>query len=208
MKIPYYLIFRFITNRIKLFNMDESHGIKHSLDVLNYASGIVENESILNPNFHADKKVIYTSALLHDMCDKKYMDEKKGLKDIENFLVQDLKYEKSKTNLITNIIDTMSYSKIKKNGFPNMGKYQTEYNVVREADLLAAYDVDRSIIYNMTLNNYDFESSILNTNALYEKRMGKHLDDNLFTFDYTKKKAKQLNNDAQERLYYINKLLE
>ena len=36
-----------------------------------------------------------------------------------------------------------------KNGFPDMGEYQTAYNIVREADLLCAYDFDRCMIYQM-----------------------------------------------------------
>ena len=46
----------------------------------------------------------------------------------------------------------MSYSKVNKNGFPELGNYQLCYNIVREADLLASYNIDRCIIYQMIKN--------------------------------------------------------
>jgi hypothetical protein len=46
------------------------------------------------------------------------------------------------------IISKMSYSKVKSNGFPCIGPFQTAYNIVREADLLSDYDFYRCIIYN------------------------------------------------------------
>ena len=62
-------------------------------------------------------------------------------------------------DVIGDIIGSMSYSKVKKNGFPELGDYQTEYNIVREADLLAAYDIDRAIIYR--IKERQFHSSRL-----------------------------------------------
>ena len=127
------------------------------------------------------------------MCDKKYMDERIGISNVKKFLSNDLKYKKEKVDAIGDIIGTMSYSKVKKNGFPNLGNYQTEYNIVREADLLAAYDIDRAIIYNMTKSDTDFERAFINSKLLYYNRMAKHNEDELFTFDYTKKEGEKLN---------------
>ena len=83
----------------------------------------------------------------------------------------DLNYKKEKIDVIGDIIGTMSYSKIKKNGFPDLGEYQNEFNVVREADLLAAYDIDRAIIYNMTKSNNDFE---FNCSSRFEDEVNKY----------------------------------
>ena len=47
-----------------------------------------------------------------------------------------------KLDIIFQIITTMSYSTVKKNGFPSLNEYQLAYHIVREADLLAAYDID------------------------------------------------------------------
>ena len=63
----------------------------------------------------------------------------------------------------------MSYSKVKKNGFPDLGIYQNAYHVVREADLLSAYDFDRAIIYDMKANNKPFDQSYDHAQKLFDK---------------------------------------
>ena len=78
------------------------------------------------------------------MCDKKYMDEKEGIKEIEKFL--ESKLSDDEINIILSIITTMSYSTVKANGYPDLGFYQTAYHIVREADLLSAYNFDRCVI--------------------------------------------------------------
>ena len=54
--------------------IDESHGIKHSMDVLNYAHNIYKNEINNYPIIKKHERIIYISAIIHDMCDKKYCD--------------------------------------------------------------------------------------------------------------------------------------
>ena len=55
---------------------------------------------------------------------------------------------------VLDIVNTMSYSKLKKsmvNGviqYPDHGKWQRAYNVARNADLLEAYIVARCVLYN------------------------------------------------------------
>lgn len=207
MIIPYNRIFNFIALTCRKYNIDESHGLIHSMDVLNKANNIILNEPKLNSEVNLDKEIIFTSALLHDMCDKKYMDEQIGITNIKRFLSNDLNYKKEKIDVIGDIIGTMSYSKIKKNGFPDLGEYQNEFNVVREADLLAAYDIDRAIIYNMTKSNNDFESAFINSKLLYYDRMAKHHDDQLFTFNYTKSEGNKLNELCMKKINDYNKIL-
>ena len=88
------------------------------------------------------------------MCDKKYMNEVEGLKRIEDFIEKDIDTERKE--IILKIISTMSYSIVKKNGFPNLGIYQNAYHCVREADILSAYDFDRCVIYDMYCNGNTF----------------------------------------------------
>jgi HD superfamily phosphodiesterase len=204
MLIPYNRIFNFIVLTCRKYNIDESHGLIHSMDVLNKANNIILNESKIN----VDKEIVFTSALLHDMCDKKYMDEQIGITNIKRFLSSDLNYKKEKIDVIGDIIGTMSYSKIKKNGFPELGNYQNEFNIVREADLLAAYDIDRAIIYNMTKSKNNFESAFINSKLLYYDRMAKHHDDQLFTFNYTKSEGYKLNELCIKKINEYNKLLQ
>ena len=89
--------------------------------------------------------------------------------------------------MIDKIITTMSYSKVKKFGFPvfeNMGHYWA-YHVVREADLLSAYDFDRYMVYHIKQNEGDLESAFDNANKLFENRVLKHYEDNLLLTDYS-----------------------
>ena len=74
MLIPYNLIYQFIVNRCMKLNIDESHAVKHSMDVLKYSQKIFEQEKLLYPEIKNHEKIIYTSSMLHDMCDNKYMD--------------------------------------------------------------------------------------------------------------------------------------
>lgn len=206
MMIPYNLIFNFITYTCNKFSIDESHGLKHSMDVFKYSQRIVKNEKLLHPMLKDQERVIYTSALLHDMCDNKYMDEQFGLNRIRNFIKTYLNYEDKETESICDIISTMSYSKVKKNGFPNLNDHQMAYHVVREADLLTAYDIDRCIVFNMNRYNVDYTKSVNEACDLYEVRMGKHIEDNLFFTSTGLDIAKDLEKDANERFNELKNL--
>ena len=64
----------------------------------------------------------------------------------------------------------MSHSKVKKDSFPvfeNMDHYWAYY-VVREADLLSAYDFDRCMVYHIKQNEGDLKSAFDNANKLFE----------------------------------------
>jgi HD superfamily phosphodiesterase len=186
-------------------NIDESHGLSHSMNVLQFATEIYKSE-LPNHSFLADhERIIYASAILHDMCDKKYMNEILGLLEIEDFLRPEMEpFEISTTK---KIISTMSYSTVKKNGFPDLGIYQNAYNIVREADLLAAYDFDRTMIYQMKRNNNNLEEAFENSQQLFENRVLKHIDDNLITSDYGITKAVLLQFQATKRIVAWKNLL-
>jgi len=208
MIIPYNTIFNFIKNTCKQFDIDESHGIKHSMEVFDFAYTILQSERKKNPDLLCKQKIIYTSALLHDMCDNKYMDEELGIKTIKQFLIKELEYNDAEIKAIIDIIGTMSYSKVKKNGFPDLGEYQIAYHIVREADLLAAYDIDRCIIYTMMKNNVNYEDAFIEAKILYYHRMGQHIEDELFTFDFSKKLAVELNAIGLQKIKYLNKMFQ
>lgn len=96
-------------------NIDESHGLGHSMNVLNFAHSIYEEEVKKNQLLEKQERIIYVSAILHDMCDNKYVDENKGMTDIEDFLNKKLTEEE--IYAVKKIISTMSYSKVKRMGF-------------------------------------------------------------------------------------------
>ena len=205
-KIPYNKIYDFIVKRCLKLSIDESHAVKHSMDVLKYSQKILDEELKNNLNLNLNKKIIYTSSMLHDMCDSKYMDEKKGLEDIK-VLLNNLEYNIDEIDIILKIIGTMSYSKVKKNGFPDLKNYQKEYHIVRESDLLAGYDVERCIVYGMIGRNFEYKESFLATKELYYKRMAKQIEDNLFFSKYGLLEAKKLDKENRIRLVELEELL-
>ena len=209
MDIPYNIIYNFLINRCIRLNIDESHAIKHSMDVLKYSQKILNDEKKQpnNQQINYNEKVIYTSAILHDMCDRKYMDPEKGLNEIKDFLKNTNYIDNDIINIIK-IMNTMSYSTVKKNGFPNLGEYQKEYHIVREADLLSGYDVERCMVYGILNKNQDYEKAFKETKELYKVRMGKFIEDNLFTTRFGLEEAKKLDEENRIRLNELEELLK
>jgi hypothetical protein len=144
------------------------------------------------------EKVAYISAAIHDMCDKKYMNEEEGVYEISEYLKNDVTDEEME--MVKKIISTMSYSKVKKDGFPDLGIWQNTYHCVREADLLCAYDFDRSMIYHMTQGKTSLEEAFLNAEQLFIKRVFQHKKDGLLLHDYTKCKSILLERAARNRI--------
>ena len=186
--IPFNQLFKFVIETCAKHNIDDSHGLKHSMDVLNYSQKIYNEEKKINNLIHdyPYEKIIFTSAILHDMCDKKYMKEEEGLHSMELFLKDKIKISDEERNVVSSIINTMSYSKVKVNGFPNLGIYQSAYHIVREADLLSAYDFDRCLIYGLNVRGENFENTFTRAEELFKNRVLRHAEDNLFTTEYAK----------------------
>ena len=186
-------LLHFVILTSNTYKIDESHGLKHSMDVLQFAYKIFNAEKTNFPEIINHEKIIHISAIVHDMCDKKYMNENEGISNIEEFLKT--KIEPGELDIIKQIISTMSYSKVKKHEcftYPDLGEYQMAYHIVREADLLAAYDIDRCIIYQMYKSGDSFESSFDNASKLFDNRVLKHFDNNLFITEYSKKEGRIL----------------
>ena len=102
----------------------------------------------------------------------------------------------------------MSYSTVKKKGYPDLGKYQHAYHIVREADLLAAYDFDRSVIFNIMRNKCNYIDSLYESKELFEKRILNYRKDKLFITNYSKNKSVLLHKKAIADIEKINSLLE
>ena len=200
-------LLRFAATSINAFRIDESHGLSHAMNVLHHSHNILQSELSKNPFLEQQRNIIYTSAILHDICDKKYMTPKHGIRRIKNFLYTNtsLTYDEIETS--STIMETMSYSTVKQYGYPDLGEYQKSYHIVREADLLAAYDFDRSIIYNM--NNVDdrFVESFDNAFQLFGNRVFMHGQHDLLVTDYTKSLSKKLEQDAYRRIQNLDSIL-
>ena len=180
----------------KKFNIDESHSLKHSMEVYNFALRIYESELQMNVYLEEQKDIIMLAAILHDTIDKKYVNEGDGIEEIRQFLEGYVNPEK--LGVVFQIITTMSYSTVKKNGFPLLGDYQLAYHIVREADLLAAYDIDRCIMYSMYTKNANYSESLDAAVVLFDHRVLKHRKDRLFVTNYSKKLSVKLHKKAKE----------
>jgi hypothetical protein len=99
----------------------------------------------------------------------------------------------------------MSYSKVKVNGYPNLDEFQLAYHIVREADLLSAYDIDRCVIYGMYVEKLEYDVALKRAVKLFESRILKYRSDNLFVTQYSKKESLKLHEKAEKELDFLKK---
>jgi len=201
-------LFHFVLVMTKKYDIDESHGLTHSMNVLHFAHNIYNDEVQKLPFIQSHEKIIYVSSILHDMCDKKYVNQDNGIKEISDFLEDTHKVLPQEINVVKNIISTMSYSTVKKKGFPYLYEFQTAYHIVREADLLSAYDFDRCMIYNMRQQNGNVNEAFEDASKLFETRVFKHKEDGLLLTDYALQQDFALKQIARARItgwrYLVN----
>jgi hypothetical protein len=197
--------FQYVIETSEFYKIDESHSLKHSMEVFGFAKRIYESEVIKNPILKEQKQIIYSAAIGHDMCDKKYMDEKEGITRYQRYLSEFMKPEE--LDIMGKIISTMSYSKVKTNGYPDLGDYQLAYHIVREADLLAAYDIDRCIMYKMFRDNCNYNIALPEAFDLFEYRVFKMRKDRLFKTNYSKKESLKLHKKAKKEFESLKDIL-
>jgi HD superfamily phosphodiesterase len=166
------------------------------MEVYNFALQIYKSELPMNAYLEEQKDIIVLAAILHDTIDKKYVAEEEGIEEIRKYLNDVMTPEK--LSVIFQIITTMSYSIVKKNGFPLLGDYQLAYHIVREADLLAAYDIDRCIMYSMYKKNENYLKALDTAIVLFEHRVFRHRKDRLFVTNYSKKLSVKLHKKAKK----------
>ena len=196
--------FHYTIQTCNRLNIDESHGLRHSMDVYHFANKIYDSETYVNPFLKGQKNIIMCSAILHDMCDKKYININDGINDMNLFMKDYINDDE--LQIINKIISTMSYSTVKKNGYPEMQQYNLAYHIVRESDLLAAYDVERCIIYQMMHEGFDYISSLKSAKELFETRVLKYIDDGLFITSFSKATAQVLHEKAVIKLAELDKI--
>jgi HD superfamily phosphodiesterase len=211
MKVPLLsTLFHYVLLTTRKYGIDESHGLSHSMNILRYANAIFEEELKWSPNpdlLKAQEPLIYTAAVVHDMCDKKYRVEEDGLDEISRLLEPVSKLSRDDKTAVLDIVSSMSYSKVKKCGFPALDSYQTAYHIVREADLLTAYDFDRSMIYHMSAGNTSLDQAFLNAKDLFYDRVLRHNEDGLFFTRYAQRHSNMLHNRALMRMLYWKKMM-
>ena len=192
------------------YSIDESHAVGHSMKVLKFSDDIYQSELQNNPFLIDQQKIIYTSAIIHDICDTKYMTEETGnsiLKNLYTILEEENLLDPKEIKIINTIVNTMSYSKVKVEGYPLLDKYQLAFHIVREADLLAAYEYERCIIFTMYTNKKKYTESVARAKKLFNVRVLKYIEDDLFVTEYSKKLASKLHKETLEYINSIDKIL-
>ena len=197
---------KYVVQTSKYYKIDESHAVKHSMEVYGFTKKIYESEIKRNPYLEKQREIIYMASIGHDMCDKKYMDEKEGIMRYQEYLSEFM--SPSDLEVIGNIIGTMSYSKVKANGYPNLGEYQLAYHIVREADLLASYDIDRCIMYRMYSSNANYSTALMEALNLFDYRVFQMRKDKLFVTKYSKREALKLHKKAQKDVESLREILK
>lgn len=183
--------FACVMHLTKKYNIDESHSLKHSMEVMRFAYDILASERQANPQLAEQETIILAAAILHDMCDRKYVpDESVAIQEIRDFMAGHL--TEQELDVIVSIVTTMSYSKVKKSGYPDLGEYQLAYHIVREADLLAAYDIDRCVIFGMSVTKLNYTDAFARATEIYRERVLTYRSDGLFVTEWSKRKALEL----------------
>ena len=197
--------FQYVKETSEFYKIDESHALKHSMEVYRFAKNIYDNEVKTNKFLEVQQDILYASIIGHDMCDGKYMDVKEGILRYKQFLSD--KMSAADIEIVEKIITTMSYSKVKVNGFPELGEYQLIYHIVREADLLAAYDIDRCIMYTIYRDNIEYTKALSLALDLFDYRVFKMRKDRLFITNHSKKLSLVLHKRALKDVASLKELI-
>ena len=197
-------ILRFVQYSTIKHKIDESHALGHSMNVLYYAQQIYNKEVLKIPLLRTQEQVIYSAAMIHDLYDRKY--PAPTMPSIRTLL--QFKLKTHDIDAVEQIVNTMSYSKVKEDGYPKLGKYQQAYHIVREADLLASYDFDRTMIYHMFHKTDDVFNTFKESKEFFENRVQKYEQQSIFLTDYGKSKSRELRIKSIEQIKSWNSVIQ
>jgi hypothetical protein len=199
-------IVKFINETCKLYDIDDSHGLEHSIQTLEWSLLITKDIKYSYKN----SIIIQLSCLLHDMCDKKYMDEQEGINRIVKFLKDILNITDDIIDAIVFIISNMSYSKVIKYGYPDISHdkdLEFCYHIVRNSDLLGSYDPERCIGYQVRCGGSRREG-IIKMLELFDNRILRLVENGYINTEPAIGYANVLKRDVLEKLELYKKELQ
>ena len=161
--------------------IDDSHGLKHAKSCVERVRHLMEDEHDLT---NEEVKMAYFAVALHDTCDKKYTDVPIALEKLRRWLLEQ-EWSLEHTFVLLDIINTMSYSKLKKTAlekgkivYPDHGAWNRVYHLVRHADLLDAYLVGRCLLYTKhSLPEISDDTAWSIVEDLFHNRIFKYVSD-------------------------------
>ncbi len=197
----------FVNHMCEIYSIDNSHGIEHSFGTMNMAGIIVDHylaiETTIIESLTQSRAsfIIKVTAFIHDMIDDKYVKDSDMFNanlSLDTLLTQ-LEFNLYEISIVHCIIDNMSYSKrqkIRKTGKDiDIGKYQLALAIIRDADLINAYNADRA--WQFSVNNTPNDKNIYKT--VYELMSNRVLTyhDNEITTTIGKKLARIMHNTLE-----------
>lgn len=206
------MVEKYINEKSRIYNIDLSHNLHHSLQVKELAFTIAEKDHYNLDN--RQREVLYLSCMLHDMCDAKYTPLPQSILDVSNFLMKECRVSRHTHDGVMKIITSMSYNKIiRPDGtvwFPRWlenKRYKDlvkVFHITRESDLLTSYDLKRMVHYKNdrlgSIYSCDTYHDIIKTVG---SRMNKLLERNLFLSPTATKVAKQWHNQLCDEVHAL-----
>ena len=201
-------VFEFVEKMCWKYCIDESHNVTHSLDCVQFANVLIDAQAETISN--DEKTVILFAAAVHDTVDKKYTQSSLAVEEVRDFFESiDLPHEL--IDAIVDIITTMSYSYLldrQKNGlsfpFPDHGKWQNAYHIVRHADLLCSYRVKRCLQYQKHLTPYiSDEDAMEKVRHLFQVRVFAYRVNGWLTLDKAVELSIDLEREAKKDLMQL-----
>jgi len=211
------ILFAFAMRRFNEMHVDESHHIGHSMQVLHHANRILAEEMKIHPRMQpllaSQTLVIFAAAVTHDTLDHKYCKDtsmqETSLHQLHDLLTHNLSMDANDVDATLHIIDGMSFSKCRQVGYPkNLGTYTVAFHVVREADLLAAYDIDRAMLYHLhTQKGSTLAEAYVSAKRVFLDRIAKQYRDGWLQTHYAKRVAPTLHRRSVMRLLHWRRML-
>lgn len=141
-------VYAFVEKQCLKYGIDESHGVEHAKDCVQFARQLMD---LTTPD--DQYMVVVYAAAVHDTVDKKYTPVDQACSEVREFFTK-IGTQERLIDAILNIITTMSYSYLTKRrseglSYPDHGVWQNAYHIVRHADLLCAYRMERCYQYQI-----------------------------------------------------------
>lgn len=206
---PFYSSYNFAKQLSVAGHIDNSHNHEHSKEVLFWSIEIIERLPFQLSKLELD--MVSQCSLLHDFMDSKYTNFSN---EIRTHLMS--YYTKEHVDIMMDIMNTMSYSKIVSPNnevcYPDwvsMSPFSNVFHITREADLLSSYNIARMIEFRIYNKNYRIplhteESIKKEVKELYFERMDKLIERNLFVHKSTIPLAKSLAEISKLKLGLID----
>jgi hypothetical protein len=193
-------VYEFIEKCCAEQGIDDSHGLIHSKHTVEWAELLLDSLEVDED----ERKFVMYGAALHDMCDSKYIEVKKGQAKIFHWLI-DTGWNPTIADALIQVIGSTSYTKLKQariNGeivYPYHGKWQRAYHIIRHADLLDAYKVERCMLYNMHIHpEMSSEDAWKVVSTLFENRVFKYVSDGWLFYQKALELVPELEKKARE----------